>query len=118
MSENLIAGINTIDKGQIEAARSLGMTFTHIIAKIIIPQALRSTILQSTNLLVATMLTTAIASQVPIDPRDLTGIVAHINTHSTGGILAFVISAFFYCVTAILIGVAGNKIDKKVRILR
>ena len=41
-SEYLMAGINTIDVGQIEAARSLGMTFSQIIRKIVIPQALRS----------------------------------------------------------------------------
>lgn len=117
-SDNLISGINTISKGQIEAARSLGMTFSQIIRRIVIPQAIRSSILQLTNLLIATMLTTAIASQVPVDPRELTGIVAHINTYSTGGIAAFAISAFFYCATAVLIGFAGNKIHKKFRILR
>lgn len=117
-SDNILSGMNTISKGQIEAARSLGMTFGQIIRKIVIPQAVRSSILQMTNLLIATMLTTAIASQVPVDPRELTGIVAHINTYSTGGIAAFVISAFFYCAVAVLIGFAGNKIDKKMRILR
>lgn len=118
LSEHLISGINTIDKGQIEAARSLGLTFFQIISKIVIPQAVRSTVLQMTNLLVATMLTTALASQVPLSPLDLTGLVAHINTHATGGITAFVISAILYCLTAVLIGQIGNKIDKKVRVLR
>ena len=118
LSEHLITGINTIDKGQIEAARSLGLTFSQIISRIVIPQAVRSTVLNMTNLLVATMLTTAIASQVPLSPLDLTGLVAHINTHATGGIMAFVISAILYCLTAILIGQIGNKIDKKVRVLR
>jgi len=118
LSEHLISGINTIDKGQVEAARSLGMSFNQIIIKIIIPQSLRSTVLHMTNLLVATMLTTALASQVPIDPRDLTGLVAHINSYAVGGITAFAISAALYCFTAIIIGQVGNKIDKKVRVLR
>ena len=118
LSEHLISGINTIEKGQVEAARSLGLTFFQIISKIVIPQAIRSTVLQMTNLLVATMLTTALASQVPLSPLDLTGLVAHINTHATGGITAFVISAILYCLTAVLIGQIGNKIDKKVRVLR
>lgn len=117
-SEYLMAGINTIDVGQIEAARSLGMTFFQIIRKIVIPQALRSSVLQLTNLLVATMLTTALASQVPLNPRDLTGLVAHINTHAVGGVTAFFISAFMYCATAVVIGQIGNLIDRKVRIRR
>ncbi|MGN0355083.1 MAG: amino acid ABC transporter permease [Muricoprocola sp.] len=117
-SEYLMTGINTIAVGQIEAARSLGMTFFQIIRKIVIPQALRSSVLPLTNLLVATMLTTALASQVPLNPQELTGLVSHINTHAVGGVTAFFISAAMYCVTAVVIGQIGNLIDKKVRILR
>lgn len=117
-SEYLMAGINTIDVGQIEAARALGMNFTQMIRRIVIPQALRSSVLQMTNLLVATMLTTSLASQVPMNPTDLTGIVSHINTHAVGGVTAFLISALMYCATAVVIGQIGNLIDRKVRILR
>ncbi len=117
-SEYLMAGINTIDVGQIEAARALGMNFTQMIRRIVIPQALRSSVLQMTNLLVATMLTTSLASQVPMNPTDLTGIVSHINTHAVGGVTAFLISALLYCATAVVIGQVGNLIDRKVRILR
>jgi len=117
-SEYLMAGMNTIDVGQIEAARSLGMTFFQTILNVVLPQALRSTVLQMTNLLVATMLTTALASQVPLKPTDLTGIVSYINTHAVGGVTAFLISALLYCGTAVVIGQLGNLIDRKVRILR
>lgn len=117
-SEYLMSGVNTIGVGQIEAARSLGMTFSQIIRKVVIPQALRSSVLSITNLLVATMLTTAIASQVPLKPTDLTGIVSYINTHAVGGVTAFAISAFFYLITAVVLGQIGSFIDKKVRIKR
>ena len=64
------------------------------------------------------MLTTAIASQVPLKPRDLTGLVSHINSHDVGGVKAFAISAVLYLITAVIIGQIGNAIDKKVRIKR
>ena len=95
-SEYLMSGMNTIGPGQIEAARSLGMTFIQSIKNVVIPQAVRSSVLPMTNLLVATMLTSALASQVPLNPTDLTGIVSYINTHAE----------------------VGNQIDRKVRILR
>lgn len=117
-SEYLMTGILTIQPGQIEAARSLGMTFTKIIKNIILPQAVRASILPMTNLLVATMLTTAIASQVPLNPAELTGLVSYINTHAVAGVSAFAVSAVLYCGTAVLIGALGNCLDKKVRILR
>lgn len=117
-SEYLISGMNTIPPGQIEAARSLGMTFLQVIKNVVLPQSVRSVVLQLTNLLIATMLTTAIASQVPLNPMDLTGIVSYINTRKVGGIAAFFISAFFYCITAVVIGQFGNWLDKKVRVRR
>ncbi len=117
-SENFMSGINTIGVGQIEAARSLGLTFTQIIWKIVIPQALRSAVLPMTNLLIAVMLSTSLGSQVPMSPDELTGVVSFINTRSTGGILAFLIAALGYVGTAAVIGLVGNRLDKKVRILR
>lgn len=117
-SENFMTGINTIGVGQIEAARSLGMTFGQIIWKIVIPQALRSAVLPMTNLLIAVMLSTSLGSQVPMSPDELTGIVSYINTRSAGGILAFLIAAIGYAGTAAVIAFIGNRLDKKVRILR
>jgi glutamate transport system permease protein len=117
-SENFMSGINTIGVGQIEAARSIGLSFGQILRHVVIPQALRSAVLPMTNLLIAVMLTTALASQVPIEPPELTGLVRYINTRSVGGILPFFVSAVGYAGTAFLIGIVGNRIDKKVRILR
>ena len=117
-SEYLMAGMNTIAVGQIEAARALGMTFFQMLRNVIFPQALRASVLPMTNLLVATMLTTALASQVPLNPTDLTGIVSYINTRAVGGVTAFLISAVLYCVTAVVIGQLGSLLDRKVRILR
>ncbi len=117
-SEYLMSGVNTIGAGQMEAARSLGMTFLQIVRTVVLPQAVRSSVLPMTNLLVATMLTTALASQVPLNPTDLTGIVSYINTHAVGGVTAFLISAVLYCTTAVILGQLGSRIDRKVRVLR
>ena len=117
-SENFMSGINTIGVGQIEAARSIGLGFGQILRRIVIPQALRSTVLPMTNLLIAVMLTTALGSQVPLKPPELTGVVSFINTRATGGILAFLVSALGYALTAVAISFVGNRIDKRVRILR
>ncbi|MBQ6937698.1 MAG: ABC transporter permease subunit [Clostridia bacterium] len=75
-SEHLMSGMNTISPGEIEAARALGLTFTQLIGRIVIPQALRSTVLPMTSLVVGTMLTTALGSQVPLRPNqlELTGV--------------------------------------------
>ena len=45
-------------------------------------------------------------------------VVSYVNTRATGGILAFLVSAVGYVGTALVISLAGNRIDKRVRILR
>lgn len=117
-SENFMTGINAIGVGQIEAARSVGLSFTQIIRLIVIPQALRTTVLPMTNLLIATLLTTALGSQVPLDLPELTGMVNYINNRSVAGISAFVVSAACYAGTSLVLGYLGNKLDQKVRIVR
>ena len=117
-SENFMSGINTVGVGQVEAARSLGLPFSKILSKIVIPQALRSVVLPMTNLLIAVMLTTALGSQVPLKPLELTGVVNYVNTRSMGGILAFAISALGYAGTAVVMGFVGNRIDRRVRVQR
>ena len=140
-SENFMSGINTVGVGQVEAARSLGMSFNRILAKIVIPQALRSSVLPMTNLFIAVMLTTALGSQVlslaevKNYPMICLGretmtyqfysqfFLKHCleltpNTRSLGGVAAFFISALGYLGTAFVVSHIGNYIDKKVRILR
>ena len=117
-SENFMTGINTIGVGQIEAARSLGLSFGKILRTIVIPQALRSTVLPMTNLFIAVMLTTALGSQVPMTPQELTGVVTYINTRESAGIVTFFVSAVGYISTALVAGFVGNAIDKKVRVIR
>lgn len=118
-SENFMTGINAIGVGQIEAARSIGLTFGQTMSKVVIPQALRSAVLPMTNLLIATMLTTALGSQVPLNPQELTGLVSYITTRETAiGILPFLISAVIYAGTSVVLGIIGNSIDKKVRVVR
>ena len=44
VAEVIRSGINTVDKGQAEAARAVGMTFTQTLGLVVLPQALRSVI--------------------------------------------------------------------------
>ncbi|MEJ2801545.1 His/Glu/Gln/Arg/opine family amino acid ABC transporter permease subunit [Comamonas sp. BIGb0124] len=117
-ADYLRAGINTIDGRQIEAALSLGMRPVQVISAVVLPQALRSVVQPMTSLLIALMLSTSLASQVPIPGRELTALVAKIANDSASGIAAFAVAAAMYVVTGLLIAWAGATLDKKARILR
>lgn len=62
VSEALRSGINTIPFGQIEAARSLGLTFLQNMRLIVLPQALRSVINPLGSVLIALTKNTTVAS--------------------------------------------------------
>ncbi|MBV7419860.1 ABC transporter permease subunit [Comamonas sp. CMM03] len=117
-ADYLRSGINTIPGSQIEAALSLGMRPRHIIAVVILPQALRSVVQPMTSLLIALMLSTSLASQVPLAGRELTSLVSKIANDSAAGMAAFAVAAALYVATGLLIAWAGATLDKKLRILR
>jgi His/Glu/Gln/Arg/opine family amino acid ABC transporter permease subunit len=117
-TDNLRSGINTVDVGQIEASYSLGMSLLKTMFNIVLPQALRAIVQPMTSLLIGLMLSTAIASQVPVPHRELTGLVDMINNETASGILTFAITAAFYMASGLLISWAGARLDRKMRILR
>ncbi|WP_327433165.1 amino acid ABC transporter permease [Streptomyces sp. NBC_01236] len=59
--EALRSGINTVPKGQGEAARSLGMTFNQTLSVVVLPQAFRSVIPPVGSTLIALAKNSAIA---------------------------------------------------------
>ena len=117
-ADYLRAGINTIPGSQIEAALSLGMRPLQIVSAVVLPQALRSVVQPMTSLLIALMLSTSLASQLPFPGRELTALVSKIANDSALGIAAFAVAATMYVVTGLLIAWAGAALEKKVRILR
>ena len=117
-ADYLRAGINTVGGGQVEAARSLGMRPMRIISTVVLPQALRAVVQPMTSLLIALMLSTSLASQVPFPGRELTTLVAKIANDSAAGIPAFALAAAMYVASGLLIAWAGATLEKKLRILR
>lgn len=117
-ADYLRTGINTVGEGQVAAARSLGMGPLAIITSVVLPQALRSVVQPMTSLLIALMLSTSLASQVPLPGRELTGLVAKIANDSAAGIAAFALAAALYLASGLVIAWAGATLEKKVRILR
>lgn len=62
MAEIIRAGIQSVDKGQMEAARSLGLPYWTAMQKIILPQAIRTMIPSIINQFIITLKDTSILS--------------------------------------------------------
>lgn len=72
VSENIRAGIMSVDKGQLEAGRALGLSWLQTMIKIIIPQAIKNIIPAIGNELIALLKETSIIGWVGATPGTLT----------------------------------------------
>ncbi len=72
VSESIRAGITSVDKGQMEAARALGLSWMQTMLRIILPQAVKNIIPAIGNELIALLKETSIISWVGATPGTLT----------------------------------------------
>jgi polar amino acid transport system permease protein len=70
LAEVFRAGIESIPRGQMEAARSLGMTYTHAMRYIILPQAIRNILPALGNDFIAMLKDSSLVSVLAV--RDIT----------------------------------------------
>ena len=64
MAEIIRAGIQSVDKGQMEAARSLGLTYWRSMFRVVLPQAIRTMIPSIINQFIITLKDTSILSVI------------------------------------------------------
>ena len=72
VSESIRAGITSVDKGQMEAGRALGMTWLQTMIRIILPQAVKNIIPAIGNEMIALLKETSIIGWVGSTPGSLT----------------------------------------------
>ncbi len=81
MSELIRGGINSVDKGQMEAGRSLGMSRLQCTRRIIFPQAVRYILPAVGNELIALLKETSVAGYVAVVDLTRAGNLVRNNTY-------------------------------------
>jgi glutamate transport system permease protein len=114
--EALRSGVNSVGAGQIEAARSLGLTFAQVLAQVVFPQAFRAMVQPLVTILIGLFLSSSLAGVVGV--LDLTQMTNRINNREAIGLIAFVGAAAVYVVISLLIGWVGSTIERRVRVVR
>jgi His/Glu/Gln/Arg/opine family amino acid ABC transporter permease subunit len=96
MAEILRGGINAVDKGQMEAGRSLGLSWISTFVRIILPQALKSAIPTMFNEFITLIKETSVAGYVGI--VDLTKIQSYVTVQTMELFTPLVIIAVIYLI--------------------
>ena len=100
MAELIRSGINAVDKGQMEAARSLGMSKGQAMAKIIFPQAIKNILPAIGNECIALLKETSVAGYVAI--VDVTRAATNIRNKTFDAVNPIILLAIIYLVMVVI----------------
>ncbi|MET9480379.1 amino acid ABC transporter permease [Streptomyces sp. NPDC006638] len=110
------SGINTVPKGQGEAARSLGMTFPQTLAYVVLPQAFRTVIPPVGSTLIALAKNSAIAGAFSV--TELLGTYRTLNERGFSIVWIFVWIAVGYLIITLFLSALFGVMEKRWGIAR
>ena len=116
VGETVRSGINAVSKGQVEAARALGLTFPQVLRLVVMPQALRTVVGPLGGIFIALLKNSGVA--VAIAVSELTSAATQVGTDTAQFIPAFLGAAAAYLMLTIPSGFATNWLEHKVAIKR
>lgn len=109
-AENIRAAIESIDKGQFEAAKALGLTYGQTMRKIIIPQTYRRLIPPIANEFIMVLKDASLTSIIAL--QDLSKVTNSILT-SSGDVSVYLVSMVIYLVITAVFSKVFGVLEKK-----
>lgn len=113
IAELVRGGILAVDKGQLEAARSLGLPYNLSMRKIILPQAVKIMIPSFINQFVITLKDTSILSVIGIVELTQTGKIIISRTFSSGNM--WLVVALMYLIVITILTKLSNYLERKLQ---
>lgn len=110
------ASIQAVDKGQLEAASSIGMTKQQMFLRIIVPQAFHIAIPEFGNTVVSTLKNTSLAFTVGI--IDMVGMISSIAARTRHSLEGYVGAAIIYLVLCLALEKAFSYAEKKYKVYK
>ena len=113
MAEIIRAGIESVDKGQMEAARSLGLPYGKSMRRVVLPQAIRTMIPSIINQFIITLKDTSILSAIGFPELTNTGKTVASNTMDL--ISTWAVIAIFYLVVITLLSKLAKYVERRIK---
>lgn len=113
VSEIVRGGLMSVDKGQMEAGRSLGLSKVQTMWSVIFPQALKNCLPTYTSEFIVLVKETAVVGYIAL--TDLTKVYSAIQskTYDAFGPL-FIIAVAYFCITKVL-SIVFSKMERRLR---
>ncbi len=112
--EALRSGVNTVDRGQAEAARAIGLTFGQSMREVIMPQAFRGAIAPLGSVLIALTKNTTVASIIGVAEASL--LMKTIIENETASLTVFLVFAIGFVILTLPVGVFFTSLSRRLAV--
>lgn len=116
VAETVRSGINSVSRGQVDAARAVGLTFPQVLRMVVMPQALRTVVAPLGGIFIALLKNSSLA--VAINVPELTSAAEQIGTDTAQFVPAYLGAAAAYLMLTIPSGFATGWLERRVAIKR
>jgi aspartate/glutamate/glutamine transport system permease protein len=116
VAEVVRGGLLAVDRGQIEAARSLGLSYVQMLREVQLPQTFRAVIPPLGNVAIALVKNTSLASAIGVS--ELLGAAETVESRTFRAEEAFVAATLLYLVLTIPLGAVVNILERRLMVVR
>lgn len=111
VAEVFRSGINSIDKGQTEAARALGLTFGQVMRVVLLPQAFRNVVPPLVSVFIAALKNTTVASGFSV--MQAGAISANMSERGENLLVTLLWVALFFFILVMGLAALQRKLERK-----
>lgn len=111
VAEVFRSGINSIDKGQTEAARALGLNFSQVMQQVLVPQAFRSVLPPLMSVFIALLKNTTVASGFSV--MQAGAIAANMSERGENMLVTLLWVALFFLILVLGLAAIQRKLERK-----
>jgi putative glutamine transport system permease protein len=116
VAEVVRGGLLAVERGQIEAARSLGLSYLQMLREVQLPQTFRAVIPPLGNIGIALVKNTSLASAIGV--TELLGAAETVNSRTFRAEEAFLAATMLYLLLTIPLGVVVNVLERRLLVVR
>ena len=116
MAEIVRAGIQSVDIGQMEAARSLGLTYSMAMRKVVLPQAIRTMIPTFINQFIITLKDTSILSVIGFP--ELVNTAKNVQANTFMAFQTWAIVGIMYLIVITILSRSAKVLERRLNVGR
>lgn len=111
VAEVFRAGINSIDRGQTEAARALGLGFGQVMQQVLVPQAFRNVVPPLMSVFIALLKNTTVASGFSV--MQAGAIAANMSERGENMLVTLLWVALFFLILVLVLAAVQRQLERK-----